>query len=136
MTSVEFENARVGIPSQNELVLYRLDQVENSIKEIKHGVDKLGEKLSKKIELFTEIQRESFAKFILTERRVTEMEAGFSEGKTETREINRRIDEVDKRAGGLVGRLLDCSGERLESMPQFNCCIMSVSFRSLLCLGQ
>ena len=110
MTSVEFENARVGIPSQNELVLYRLDQVENSIKEIKHGVDKLGEKLSKKIELFTEIQRESFAKFILTERRVTEMEAGFSEGKTETREINRRIDEVDKRArwagwkiAGLLG---------------------------------
>jgi len=102
MTSIEFDVARAGTTSQNELILYRLDQVEGSIKEIKQffkeGLDRIEGKIEHKLDQFTKFQADTFARCQVSDRRTTNMESDFGESKTDIKELSRRIEDVNQKA--------------------------------------
>lgn len=110
MTSVEFDNVRAGTTSQNELILYRLDQVEGSMREIKQFFKEGMERIENKLERFTKFQSDTFARCQVIERRTTDVESGFGESKTEIKELNKKIEEVDKKANWANWKLAGATG--------------------------
>lgn len=110
MTPVEFNAARAQTPSQNELILYRLDQVEGSMKEIRQFFKEGMERIEGKLEHFTKFQADTFARCQVSERRTSNMESEFGESRTDIKELNKRIDEADRKASWANWKVAGVTG--------------------------